>query len=516
MLNEMKMRIAVAAGLLLAVAACDLEVTNVNAADRSRALASAGDVESLISGTFRTWWDLQQGNSPGPAMSSMADEISGSQANYGFQDQGLEPPTPIVNETAYQWGYWVYDPWLLSNRALASIRDGLQSIADQDLKIGNNGEDNPRALAFAKLMQGLFLGNIALQYDQGFILDEDVDDPTSLELVPYDQVMAAAMQKLEEARSIASQNTFTIPGGWLGTDSYSSAYFIQLTHSYQARYLAEVARTPADRAAVDWNAVLSHAEQGVTSDFGVNLDGASGVWRIVLKTFMGIGSDADLALIGPADQAGKYSAWEASDPSSKEPFIVDTDDRRIRGETLTDPGAYVHYRSSIIQPAERGSWYAGNYAPWWFYDLSQTRFGFAPELTVEEMGFLKAEAYIRTNRPEMALPFINADRVAVGGLPPATVDGVSGDRCVPRSTGLLKKASSRPEGACGDLMQTLIYEKQMETAFLYAGSSWYDHRGFGTLRAGRAYQCPIPQVDLDLLDIPVYTFGGAGGDSSAS
>ena len=61
---------------------------------------------------------------------SMADEISGSQANYGFQDQGMEPPTEIVNQTAYQWGYWVYDPWLLANRALASIRDGLQSIQD--------------------------------------------------------------------------------------------------------------------------------------------------------------------------------------------------------------------------------------------------------------------------------------------------------------------------------------------------------------------------------------------------
>jgi len=512
-----KIKAVVAVALLVGAAACDLEVTNVNEADRSRALASAGDVESLISGTFRTWWELQQGQGPGPAMSSMADEISGSQANYGFQDQGMEPATPIVNQTAYQWGYWVYDPWLLSNRALASIRDGLQSIADQGLKIGTNGQDNPRAIAFANFMQGLFLGSIALQYDQGFLLDETVADPGELELVPYAQVMTAALGKLDAARSLATQNSFTIPAGWMGTDSHSSQDFIRLTHSFQARFLAAVARTPADRAAVDWNAVLTHANQGVVSDFGVNLDGASGVWRIVLKTFMGTGSDADLALLGPADQSGKYSDWEAGSPSSKVPFVVDTDDRRIRGAaSLTDPGAYVHYRNTVIQPAERGAWYGGNYAPWWFYDLAQTRFGFAPELTVEEMGFLKAEAYIRTGKPDLALPFINGDRVAVGQLPPATVDGVSGDRCVPRSAGLLKKASNRPEGACGDLLQTLIYEKQIETAFLYAGSSWYDHRGFGTLRSGRAYQCPIPQVDLDLLKLPVYTFGGVGGQSSAS
>jgi len=513
-----KVSVGVAATLLMAMSAClDLNVVNVNEPDRDRALSQAKDVESLISGTFRTWWRLQQGDAPGPAMSSMADELSQSQGNYGFQDQGQEPPTAIINETAYQWGYWVYDPWLLTNRALASIRNGLEAIEDQDLQIGTNGADNPRALAFAKLMQGLFLGNIALQYDQGFILDETVDDPIALPLAPYTEVMAAAREKLSEARAIATSNPFTIPSGWMGTDAQSSATFIKLTYSYEARFMAQVARTPAERAAVDWNTVLSNVEKGITTDFGVNLDGPSGVWQVSLKGFMGIGQDIDLALIGPSDQSGEYSKWEATPPAQKIAFIVETDDRRIHGATPTDPGVYVHYRNTIIQQGERGLWYQGNYAPWWYWDIDQTGFGFAPDMTLTEMGFLKAEAYIRTNRPELALPFINAKRVAVGKLPPATVDGVSGDRCVPRSAGLLKKAStSRAEGACGDLMQTLIYEKQIETAFLYAGSSWYDHRGFGTLRTGRAVQCPLPAVDLDLLGLPVYTFGGVGGPSAAS
>jgi len=508
---------ALALALAVSLGACvDLDVTNVNEPDRSRALSQASDVEALISGTFRTWWDLQQGRAPGPAMSSMADEISGSQANYGFQDQGMEPATPIVNQTAYQWGYWVYDPWLLANRALASIRDGLQSIQDLNLQIGQNGADTPRALAFAKFMQGLLLGNIALQYDRGFILDETVDDPTSMELQPYGTVMAAAQSKLAEARQMASQGAFAIPAGWMGTDAYTSEDFIRLTHSYQARYMVQVARTPQERAQVAWSEVISHIDQGVTQDFGVNLDGPSGVWGVVLKDFMGIGSDVDLALIGPADQNGAYVAYEATPPAQKEPFIVETDDRRIHGDTPTDPGEYVHYRSNLIQPAERGSWYQGNYAPWWYWDIAQTGFGFAPDLTVVEMGFLKAEAHIRMGNPAQALPYINERRTTVGQLPPATVDGVTGDRCVPRAAGLLAKASNRPDGSCADLLQTLIYEKQIETAFLYAGSSWYDHRGLGTLRAGRAYQSPIPEVDLNLLNLEVYTFGGVGGDSSAN
>jgi hypothetical protein len=503
--------------VLVSLGACiDLSVTDTNAPDRTRALGQPGDVEALISGTFRTWWDLQQGDAPGPAMSSMADEISGSQANYGFQDQGMEPPREIINQTAYQWGYWVYDPWLLANRALASLRDGLQSIDQLGLKIGDNGADTPRAIAFAKFMQGLFLGGIALQYDQGFILDETVADPLKMSLQPYTDVMTAALGKLKEAQDLAASNSFTIPAGWMGTTSYTNDDFIRLTHSFTARFMVEVARSPAERAAVNWNTVLAEVQAGVTKDFGVNIDGPSGVWQITLKTFMGTGSDIDLALIGPADQSGAYSAYEATPPDQKLPFLIDTDDRRIVGaDSMTAPGAYVQYRSTIIQPAERGGWYQGNYAPWWYYTLSQTRLGFAPLLTVNEMGFLAAEAYIRTGQPALALPYINDRRVSVGQLPPATVTGVSGARCVPRAAGLLAKASNVPEGDCADLMETLIYEKQIETAFEYAGSSWFDHRGFGTLRTGRAVESPLPQVDLDLLGLALYTFGGVGGNESA-
>ena len=516
---SIRMRATALAVVLLSTGACmDLDVTNVNEADRGRALAEAADVEALIAGTFRTWWNLQQGRAPGPAMASMADEQSMSRANYGSQDQGMEPGRAIINENAYQWGYWVYDPWLLTNRALASIRDGLQSIEDLNLQIGVNDRDGPRAQAFAKFMQGLLIGNLALQYDRAFLLDESVANPAEMELAEYPEVMAAARTKLAEARQLAEASPFSIPAGWMGTDGYSSADFVRLTHSYEARFMAAVARTPAERGEVDWGSVLSHVQNGVTRDFGVNLDGPQGNWwsGVFHKAAMGIGIDVDLALIGPADSDDDYIEYEKTDPALKEPFIVNTADRRIHGPNPTDPGLYVHYRPTLIQPSERGLWYQGNYAPWWYWDLAQTGFGFAPDLSLKEMGYLAAEAHIRLGQPAQALPYINGPRVENGQLPPATVDGVSGAGCVPRSAGLLAKApNSAAEGACGNLMQTLIYEKQIETAYLYAGSSWYDHRGFGTLRTGRAYQCPIPAVDLELLGLSVYTFGGVGGDGAA-
>ena len=130
------------------------------------------------------------------------------------------------------------------------------------------------------------------------------------------------------------------------------------------------------------------------------------------------------------------------------------------------------------------------------------------------MQFLQAEADIRSGNGADALSVINGDRVEVGGLPAATVDGVSDDRCVPRAVGPLAKASGLSQGACGDLLTTLVYEKRMAMVQVSTGSVYYDARGFGTLRTGRPLHLAIPVEDLELLGIEWYTFGGGGAGSS--
>lgn len=507
----------VGATMLLAVAACtELEVTNPNEPERDRALSNAGDVESLISGQFRTYWDLAQGSgdgdgSPAAAMDALAESESSNSANDGTQDQGDLPPIAIPNEVGYRWGTWMRNPWLLQNRGLAAIREGLQAIDQLGLEI----QEGPRLQAFAKFMQGVFHGAIALQYDQGWIIDETVDDVAGLSLVPYGQVMNAAIGYLAEARAIAEANSFTLPDGWLGPGTYSSDELVRLTHSYQARFLAQVARDPAERAAVDWAQVLSHTENGIIEDFGIELDGPGGVWGSPYKGRSSQNSSVHLAFLGPADQSGAYTTWENTEFRDRTAFEIDTDDRRITDGTPQGPGTHAVWRSFFINQPERGTYYLSNYSLQWYFEIGDTDFGFAPEMTVSEMNFLAAEAHIRMGNPAAALPLINDTRVSEGQLPAATVDGVSGARCVPRAVGPLQKASALAEGECGDLMTTLIYEKRMSVFQLTAGSIYYDARGFGVLRAGKALHVPIPMEDLQLLGIPAYSFGG-GGPGSAS
>ena len=56
-MNIIKKTISLTLVAVLALSGCaDLDVTNDNAPDQSRALAKPADVESLIKSTFLTWW----------------------------------------------------------------------------------------------------------------------------------------------------------------------------------------------------------------------------------------------------------------------------------------------------------------------------------------------------------------------------------------------------------------------------------------------------------------------------
>jgi hypothetical protein len=119
-----------------------------------------------------------------------------------------------------------------------------------------------------------------------------------------------------------------------------------------------------------------------------------------------------------------------------------------------------------------------------------------------EMDLLLAEAEINLGNPGAAVTLINKTRVANGGLPPVTAAGVPASTptagCVPR----------RFDGSCGTLMDALMYEKRIETYGM--AISYFDLRGWGCLLEGTPIQLPPPGRQLDLMEMPNYTFGGVG------
>lgn len=500
--------------LALFLAACaDLNVVNQNDPDRERALASARDVESLISGAFQRWWaTTQHWNGPAMGLSVAADAHSSSWGNFGMRDMGWEPRKAWDNEPSYNYAYISSNAWRNSYRAMAAVRDGLLAI-DGGLRIqeGDGPDDTDRAVAFGTLIQALSLANVAVLYDRGYVIDETVEDVAGVELLDYQGVWAAAEAKFGQVIQLGQAGGFTIPTGWVGNvaQGWSGSYLAEIARSYRARYRTQVARTPAERDGVDWAAVLADAGAGLSADYVAVYTGTG--WSRSLKrgymTASGWGR-MDYRTIGPADASGGWERWIAAPPNDKRPFNIDTDDRRVTGATPEDDGLYIEYRGNSPFPQDRGIYHYSHYADTkWDYVLADSWRGPYPEMTGKELEFLTAEAAYRLGDRERAMAIVNRYR-AKGELPPftsASGPAPGGDRCVPQNA----------DGTCGDLFEAMQYEKRLEVFMYGMGTEYFDDRGWGDLVQHTMSQFPIPGSELLLLLLDIYTFGGPGDANAA-
>jgi hypothetical protein len=503
-------KLAVMMVAALGVAACqDLDTSNLNAPDQARALSSPNDVESLIRGGFRNWYSsIEHGAYPTWALSTGADEMSSSWGHNGMQQFSSEPRVAYPNDLVFGYRNLTASPWSNMYEIISNMNDGLKTIAD-GMKFGENGADTKRAEAWALFNSGMAHAWIALQYDKGFIFKETDDlETTEFEFVDYEEMMTYALSQLDRAKEIASANNFTFDSDWIFGREMSSAEFERVINSYQARFLASVARTPEERAAAPWQRIIDLANAGVTEDWGPVLGGTNS-WGAQYKAYMGKFDwfRGDYKLLGPADVSGKYKEWLDTPAAERQPFTIATPDRRIQGEAGPESkGKFWTYRLPQNFREDRGTYHFSRYFMSRWPTLqpnhqTSAQTGLNPIVPLAEMDLLKAEGYIRTNRADQAVPLINKTRVGVGELPPVTVSGVpQAADCVPRWDGV----------TCGTLMQALMYEKRIQNAGAAGGVAYFDARGWGILVPGTQLHFPVPARELDILKLPFYRFGGVG------
>ena len=508
----------IGASLLLfgAVGCADLSVTNENNPDVDRVIKTPADLEGLVASSFNTWfYSLYDVDGIEPILSVASFQHSAMAANFGMEVYGRIPRIAFVNqqEDAYALhGEW---PWYESYRAIVAANTGLKKIRDEGVVI-NNDSDTKRAETFAKFVQGLAHGTLALLYDSAYVYTEDVNPETDvLELKPYQEVMAAALDMLDQAIAMANANSFTIPDNWMGSPGMDNIRLAQLAHSFKARYRAQVARTPAERAAVDWDAVMADVDAGITEDFVIVDDDV--VWFKLTQyyqTLPGAWSQMNYFVLGMADVSGRYQTWIQTPVGQRMPFVMITPDKRfpqgadeIEQAKPENQGKYWSWGGSVGHVRDdRGTWR-------WSYYRNHTRdtwraqfVGPNVHVSVDEMRLLKAEGLIQRNRASEAVPLINETRVAVGELPPVTVDGVpDAPDCVPRL----------PNGQCGNLMEALKWEKRLETWLEVFGGWYFDGRGWGDLLQGTPIQFPIPAKERNTLGQSINTYGGVGGVGGA-
>lgn len=518
----------------------DLGVTNPNAADASRVLQTPGDLETLVAGSFRTWWNgSQAAASGGPIMANQSFMFSSWPANFGMYFYSQLPSPAIVNSATHGFysemlGY----NWHWNYRALAAVADGLSALGEVD----NQGAVNmERLTAFARLVQGLAHGSLALLYDEAWIIDETTERVGAdgaalpLETQPYQEVLEAALGYLDEAIALSTGASWSIPSSWMSR-TVDAEELARVAASFKAQFRANVARTPEERAAVDWAALIADIDNGITSDFGMMIQFGGGQWLSTMaSTFTNpsVGwAQVSYFMDGMADQSGMYQDWLSYPVSDRRPrfpdgsprLIITPDQRFPQGTTLEEqldnpgmPHAVTGSPHIIVGHRDWRQDARGTHR-WSVYQrmvalsvreggTTQTSY---PIITLREMDLLRAEAAMHGGPTTLAeaADLINASRTAAG-LSPTDAAGTNAD-CVPRL----------PDGSCGELFEMLKWEKRMEIAFfgLHSVPWWFDMRGWGDLYLGTPLHRPVPceaRTVIRALDPGApecTTYGGVDGE----
>ncbi|WP_420125125.1 hypothetical protein [Longimicrobium sp.] len=505
-------------------ACADLTQPNTNQPDQSRVIASAGDVEALVAGSYLTLfrgytWQTDL------VLSTTAFQHSTTAASFGTVQLSRLPREPINNTTSDAYTSMYEEIWYNSYAAIKAAVDGLNAthplnpdgfrIIDEQ----TDADNTPRARAWARFTQGLGHGLLALTYDQAFVYDQGVD-PVKLTLQPYNEVMTEALAQLDSAAALAAANDFTIPATWFGNVGMTRATFIRTINGYQAFLRASVARTPAQRNAVNWAAVIADVDAsfpcpGSATCENLTIDADPSVWIHGTHYYMGFamqsGAWAQVSnfVHGMADQSGGYQTWLNKQVLSRTPFLIVTPDLRFpQGATATaqaqNPGRYLLYGGTRGHlRSDRGTWRWSMYRD---YRLDNTPGDQGPSILLSgrDLRLLKAEGLFRAGQLQAAADIINETRVH-NGLSAATAAGLN-TSCVPRL----------PGGQCGGLFEMLKWEKRMENYHHNFGAWYFDSRGWGDLYRGTFLHFPVPARELQVLGLPLYTFGGPGGYSNGT
>lgn len=507
------------AGTLLA-GCFDLSVPNTNNPDRDRALRNPGDVETLALGAWSTLWSRwHNGTTTYNTLPLVADEHTGTYANDAALELSSEPRIPFNNSPisdahANARAHWegFYTVVSSANEALFAMNNGLRIIiGDEDRTLVTR--------TFAKLNQGLGLGYISMMYDQGFIADENtsLDDLDNLQLRPWQELQAKALDIMQEVVQLTqgANWTFESESVYPGT-TITPTLMRQMANTYSALFLVYGARTPAERAALDWNRVVNLLDQGITRDLTVQFRATSPIfqslylWRHSMSSPTAtFATRGDTKLIGPADVSGRYADWLSRDWSDDQKtwFQIVTPDRRITGAAgPTSPGKYYRYLPNQIMRPERGLYHFSYYQFYRYGPNGGYRTREHAIIPMDILNLIRAEAYYFLNRREEAAALVNITRVANGELPPVTADGVpQSPTCVPRMDGV----------NCAGLLDAIRWERAIEGVGVDGYRAYLDNRGSGRLSPGTFIHYPIPARELETIGVPVYTWGGVGQPGGA-
>jgi len=476
---------------LFTYSCADLVVENLVEPDSSKALANPSDLKNLAGGAFRTLHNaMQEYDGPALAMVTMADQGTCSWGNAAMNDLSSEPRAGYVNNLTYPYFPVVEHPWGETYAAISAVNDVLRAIEEKGVEIGDNGEETKMTQAWSYFVAGAAHGFIGLVFDKGNVIKWDTDLET-LTLSPWQDLIDASLEMLDQAITICNENSFSVPENWMAGDVYTSAELGALASSYAARILAYSSRNKAQNEAIDWSKVLGYAQNGIQKPLnpmlGENYDWYD--YYMVYQIYSGWGRvDHRIINIMDHDYPSRWpndNVWPNGDPGE-----ATSDDARLG----TD---YEYLADQAFRP-ERGFYHFSHYR-YQRYDvlLEQHWYGSGnkPSFLVWENEMLEAEALVRTGNVAGAVAILNdpdGARKLRGGLPDVTSTDAA------------------------TVIARIIDEKDVECMDSGVGIGFFDMRRRDRLQSGTILHFPVPATELEIIQEPVYTIGGTPDGENVS
>jgi hypothetical protein len=476
-----------AGGVILALAACsqDLTIPNTNEPNTERAISTPSDVQQLAAASIADWHDATNYMNPAQALAVMADALASSYNNFGMNLSSSEPRLAYPNNTTGgDYTDMAERPWYRNYTALSEANDALRAISQ-----GVEVEDGYKELAM--LTQGLTLGNIALIFDKGWNVDETMELPLPVEdLKTYPEVASFALSKLDAVIAATSGASWELPHDVLPVDGIelTAENIGKIANTMAARIVAYTPRNATENAAVDWNKVLQYASNGISSgtafDFAVVEDNGT-IWWDGYKAY------------------GNYGPWLRVSMRIMHEMNPNLPERYTTCSSIPEDAAgFTDHRyetdftyiGTIPFACARGAWHFSNWehsrygekavkgdVSWY----SGTFTGVAPMVLAAENDLLWAEALVRTGGDlTVAADLVNKTRVGRGELPPVAADANA-------------------------ILDAIHYEQDVELLTTGGGLQWFNRRRIDGLQTGTPRHLPIPAKELEIDELPIYTFGGA-------
>lgn len=525
------------AGLLggtVFLGACNsLDVSNLNTPDVSRSYATPGNVEALGSSVFKNMFNGQYASleSIWPQTMTMALESHSQLGNAGMGTRATIPRSPISNtigNSTAVGNFRDFDAFSRNGRTAANVVAAIDRYrAETPPRTAGTVQRDYRNKAFAFFNIGYALGHMSLLYDSAAIV---IPATPSDAIPPFSAAKAVnttALGMLDSAVLYAGLATGqTIPFDWV-SDNASAAVsmprFVQIVRSFKARLRAGVARTPIERAAVDWTAVIADATNGIQSDFIAAANATTGwstgtinqyrveaSWSQMTPMMLGMGDTSHAG-----DPNGSYRDWIAKPLGQRSAFLMKTPDKRFpagdtralqttasggtskAGPPVGNPLLYFRNRTPGEDRAAEpwGTWYYDNQRFWGIANNSNN--GPFVVLARAENDMLAAEGYLRTSNFGAATLLIDRYRL------PANLPGVTGiadlTTPVPGATACVPNVPVGPTyttTACGNVFEAMKWEKRVETSFTGYAQWFIDNRGWGDMVEGTVLEWPVPYDEL--------------------